>query len=109
MTRVLRKEFTGNRQTDNQSRNTDEFARIASQSPFWDGNAVTVTFVPSTLTNVGHGLGRAYQGWVITRLVALGASPVVVEAPAGPSVPSNPAQWVPMVASAACQVTLWFY
>jgi hypothetical protein len=109
VTRVLHREFTGNRQADNQSRNTEEFARIASQSPFWDGNSVTVTLQGATITNVGHGLGRAYQGWVITRLVALAPSPIVFEVPAGPSVPSNPSVWVPMEATAACQVTLWFY
>ena len=106
MTRILRQNHTGNRLVDKTSRDIQQFAALASQSPFWEGSVVTATL--STLTTqVNHQLGRAYRGWIVVRLLA--SYGVLVFEPAGVATPTSSLTSIPLTASGPCTVTLWCY
>jgi hypothetical protein len=48
----------------------DDYTRQLTQNPLLGGRLIQRIAVSTTPVNVAHGLGRSWQGWVVTRVDA---------------------------------------
>lgn len=85
-------------------RDSREAFRQIAATPIVAGKLVTVTLDSTKTTNVAHGLGRRYQGWLLVDITAAGD--VYRDGTAN----VDTATYVPLKVSAGTPtVTLWIF
>ncbi len=90
----------------NRSQKGMETATAAARNcPIVNGVAINNVSLGIGLTNVPHGLGRAFIGYIVTKLTCSGAAIIVYS-----TTPADPTKYVSLVTSGlACTVNLWVF
>ena len=83
---------------DSVARAVDPIARVA----LLDGVVVTTFLASGTFTNVAHGLGRPYQGWIV---IGIDGNATVRE----DTTALRKDLFISMSPSAGCTVKLWVF
>lgn len=100
---AYQREHTGNVQADRSQRLAQQTADTVNQLPFAKGNWIKAQAIGTSPTNISHGLGRTWQGYIITRLRA---DARVYEAA---SQPLDATKRIALQASAAVTVDIYFF
>lgn len=87
----------------------DRIAALLSQAVFTSGiNLRNIAMTGAATNLVDHRLGRPYVGWVLTRVVATGATIPRVCERALPTDRSS-SQWIQLDADQACSIDIYIY
>lgn len=100
---AYQREHTGNVQSDRGQRLAQQTADLVNQLPFLKGNWLKSVAIGTSATRIDHGLGRAWQGYIITRLRA---DARVYEAA---TQPPDATKQIALQASAAVTVDIYFF
>lgn len=108
----IKKEQTGDRQTIAIQTNIAAATQQLRDGPFGNGTLVKgIVFDEDVSQKINHGLGRAYQGFVVVRCQAsytLTKTPAPLELLPQPS-DVDPTKQISMYSITFCTADIWFY
>lgn len=109
----FKQEQTGSRQGQAIQVNTQQVTQILRNGPFGNGNLIKgISIAPGTLL-VNHGLGRAYQGFVVVRYqVTAGTTPgaiVEVSDPGTLGITVDPTLQILLGSINNAVIDVWFF
>ena len=100
---AFQREHTGDVQQDRAQRLAQQTADAVNALPFLKGNWIKAKPIGTSATVIDHGLGRAWQGYLITRMRA---DARVYEAA---TQPADPKKQLSLQASSAVTVDLYVF
>lgn len=102
---AVRREITGDAQSDRMQRQAQQLASAVNLNPFISGNLVkgVVVVTGAAGTTINHGLGRKWSGYIVVR--QQGNASAIVESLTQP----DPTRQIALLASVQTTVDLWFF
>jgi len=100
---ALRRVHTGTFTGDQTQRLAQQAAQLTNGAPFLSGRLLKRVAIGTSATTINHGLGRAWQGWFLTRL---GTSTTVLESA---TQPPDASKQINLQAGFAVTVDLWIF